>query len=309
MSRRLHNSVLLFLFLFALAGCRAAGPPSSPEPIRARDDLGREIELNRPPERIISLAPNITEILYELGLGDRVVGVTTYCDHPPEAAQKEKIGDTINPNLERIVSLRPDLVLLSTASQLQSFDTQLRARQIPVYAVDDHSVASVTRAYEQIGRLTGDPILAKTKADRFNEQIRTIEQRTRHLKPIRVLLVIQTEPLMVPGERSFVTEMIRMAGGESITTDAVRDYAQFSVETVIERAPEVIVIPGSAPEPRRLPGYEWAQLSQTPAMKHHRVYALHGDLLMRPGPRLVVGLEDLAAVLHPEAFPESVHGR
>ncbi len=303
MSRSFRYTLQIFLPILLFTACSRSSGPSPPSTrIPVKDDLGRIVLLVRGPQRIISLSPSLTEMLYLLGLGDRIVGVTTYCDFPPEARSKEKIGDTVNPNLEKIVGLQADLILVSSASQLEHFDAQLRRMGLPVYAVRADSLESVVGAIERLGELTGSQKVARERAAALREVIRSIQSRTRDLPRVRVFLVIQRQPLMVAGERSFLTDVIRRAGGESITTDAAREYAQYSVEGIIAKAPEVIILPSREERPRRITDLVWPELQTTPAMRDRRVYSLNNDLLLRPGPRLVEGLKDLAMVLHPEAF-------
>lgn len=302
MSRAFRHPTLFLLAILIAAGCGASNPVRlSPGEVRLRDDLGREVPLRTHPQRIISLAPNITEMLFALGLGDRIAGVTSYCDYPPEAKSKEKAGDTINPSLERIVALHPDLVLVSTASQLEYFDARLRERGLPIFALDSHSLDSVIVALERLGELTGAQARAHQLTSSMREQISAVEARTRDLPPVDVFLVIQRHPLMAAGDESFLTDVIRRAGGRSITTDAVREYALYSIEAVIAKSPGVIIVPSAEIAPRRLDEFDWPELASTPAARNHRVYTVNNDLLLRPGPRLVAGLRDLASVLHPEA--------
>lgn len=259
------------------------------------DDLGRRISVSKSPARIISLAPNITETLFALGLGDRVIGVTTYCDFPAEAKTKEKIGDTIKPNLERIIALKPDLVLLSTSSQLEKITHQLDQLAIPVYITNPRTVTQVIASIRKLGEVTGTSNRSEELAASLQQRIHSIESTPQHP---RVLYVLQLSPLITAGKNTFINDLINLAGGTSISGEETTDYPQFSRETVIARAPEVIILPESH-------GSEIVDLeavrnafSTTPAVKNNRIVTINPDLIDRPGPRIVEGLAELEKKIH-----------
>lgn len=292
--------VLIFLSVMA---CREPASLTSPETTRVvMDELGRRVEVSAHPRRIVSLAPSVTEMLFALGLGDRVVGVTTLCDYPPEATAKEKVGDVIAPSLERIVALAPDLVIVSTATQLEMFATRLVEVGIPLYVVKANRLEDVLETLRHLGNVTGERERAEALVGSLQARIERVVERTRHLPRPRVLLVIQRDPLIVAGRGAFLTDLVEKAGGHSITADAEREWTLYSIESVLARAPEVLVLPSREGGSRRLADLPWPALASTPALRNRRVYAINADLLMRPGPRLVEGLEELARVLHPEVF-------
>ncbi len=275
--------------------------PSAPTRI-VTDELGRRVELSVRPRRIISLAPSVTEMLFALGVGDRVVGVTSLCDYPPEATTKEKVGDVMTPSLERIVALAPDLVIISTATQLEMFAKRLIEIGVPVYVVKANRLEDVLATLRHLGDVTGDVRAAEALTRSLQARIERVVERTRTLPRPRVLLVVQRDPLIVAGREAFLTDLVEKAGGRSITADAQREWTLYSLESVLARAPEVIVIPSHETQSRHLPNLQWSALADTPALRNKRVYTINADLLMRPGPRLVEGLEELARLLHPEAF-------
>lgn len=293
----------LVLFFLLVSACR--WPlwlmPSAPTRI-VTDELGRRVELSVRPRRIISLAPSVTEMLFALGVGDRVVGVTSLCDYPPEATMKEKVGDVMTPSLERIVALAPDLVIISTATQLELFAKRLIEIGVPVYVVKANRLEDVLATLRHLGDVTGEVRAAEALTRSLQARIERVVERTRTLPRPRVLLVVQRDPLIVAGREAFLTDLVEKAGGRSITADAQREWTLYSLESVLARAPEVIVIPSHETQSQRLPNLQWSALADTPALRNKRVYTINADLLMRPGPRLVEGLEELARLLHPEAF-------
>ncbi len=290
-------TVLLLLVSF-IAGCHSA-PPVQPAAQREfTDGLNRKVVLAHTPQRIISLAPNITEILFALGLGARVVGVTTYCDFPAEAKTKEKVGDTIQPNLERIIALKPDLVIITTSSQLEKITRQLDELKIPVYVSNPRTVAEVSRSILNIGELTGATERAQAVAADMEQRIQAVRNRVKDLPRPRVFYVLQNAPLITAGHNTFINDLITLAGGESISGAERADYPQFSRETVIARAPEIIIVPESH-------GAELVSLAEvrrdfaaTPAVRAGRIVSINPDLTDRPGPRIVEGLEQLASAIH-----------
>ncbi len=303
-----QRAVLFFLLLPVVLSswaCRSS-PQSASRVAESRivtDEIGRRVAIPRHPHRVISLAPSVTEMLFALGVGERVVGVTSYCDYPPEARTKERVGDVMRPSLERILALRPDLVIVSTATQLELFARRLEQMGIPLYVVDAERVEDVFRSLENLGEI----LEARAEAQRVVRALRARLEKVRakvegRPRP-RVLMVVQRDPLIVPGRGAFMNDLVEKAGGRSITADAEREWAPYSVETVLARAPEVIILPSREPVTRRLTDVQWPELETTPALRNGRVYTLFNDLLMRPGPRLVAGVEELARVLHPEVFP------
>lgn len=259
------------------------------------DELGRSIEVPARAERIVSLAPSITEILFALGAGDRVIGVTSYCDYPPEARLKESVGDTLKPSVERIVALRADLVIISTASQVEAFVQKLEELGIPVYVSDPRSLDGVLESIDRMGQLIGAPLRARQLTGELRNRIASVESLVKGTSPTSVLVILGTEPLITAGAASFINDLVTRAGGRSVSADVSGDYPQYSLETAVAKQPQVILLQaGGSVLPERL--------KETPAAIAGRVYRLDDDLLLRPGPRVVDGLEQMAARLHPGIF-------
>jgi iron complex transport system substrate-binding protein len=289
--------------LLLFAGCKRAGVPAQKygeaERRNFTDGLGRAVSISTNPQRIISLAPNVTEILFALGLESRVAGVTSYCDFPEAAKAKEKIGDTLQPNLEKIISLKPDLVAVSTSSQLENLTQRLDQLAIPVYITNPRSVRDVAASIRSLGEVTGTVDRARVLAAEMESRIDAVERRVRDLPRPGVLYVLQTAPLITAGRDTFINDLINIAGGKSISGEETAEYPQFSRETVVARAPEVIVAPSihgaelvKEPDLRR-------DFATTPAIRSNRIVWVSPDLVDRPGPRIVEGLEQLAKGLHP----------
>lgn len=252
-------------------------------------------------ERFISLAPNLTEIVYAIDAGDRLVGNTTYCDYPEQAKSVQKVGDTLQPNIERILALRPQLILISTASQLEAFTRQLSEHNIPAYVTDPHDLEGVFRSIENLGQLMDRQAQANQLVSTLRGRTSAVEAVVRDRKPIRVFYQLSAEPLYTAGRDAFVTDLIRRAGGLSVTADVPEAWPRYSEESAVAARPDAIILPsgGSMGDANSdvAPG-----LKRSPAVLGSRVFKINGDFLIRPGPRAVDGLEQLARALHPEAF-------
>ena len=257
------------------------------------DELGRSLKVKPNPQRIVSLAPSVTETLFALGLDSRIVGVTSFCDYPPEAKTKESVGDTQKPSLEKIVALKPDLVIISTASQLEQSVRRLEQLRIPVYISNPRDLEGMIVSIDRIGEIAGVPDRAAEVTRQLRSRIEAVRTRIAGRAQPRVFLILGCEPLITAGAPSFITDLIARAGGRSISADEAGDYPQFSLETAVAREPEVIFLQAGN---EALP----ARLSQTPAAREGRVYKLDDALLLRPGPRIVDGLEEMAARLYPK---------
>ena len=296
---------LALMAILLFAGCGRTGAPAGEAGDRRSftDGLGRAGSITPDPRRIISLAPNVTEILFALGLESRVVGVTSYCDFPEAAKTKDKVGDTLRPNLEKIISLKPDLVVVSTSSQLENLTRRLDQLAIPVYVTNPRVVREVAASIRSLGEVTGTSERARGLASEMENRIDAVERRVGGSARPRVLYVLQTGPLITAGRNTFINDLINIAGGKSISGDETADYPQFSRETVVARAPEVIVAPSSH-------GAEFVKESDlrrdfatTPAIRSNRIVRVIPDLVDRPGPRIVEGLEQLSKGLHPTGAP------
>jgi len=279
----------------------AVSPPAGA--FSARDMLGRGVELAAPPARIVSLVPSVTEALYALGAEARLVGVTDFCDYPPAARGKPSVGGMINPNLEAIVALQPDLVIATTEGNREETFAQLKRLGIPTYLVAAHRVRDVTDLIARLGALTGSQHAAGPLLARFERRIAAVAQAVAPLPRPRVLYVLWPEPLIVPGREALVTELIRLAGGESVTAGEADAYPRYSLESAVAKAPEVILLANHGANTGPIDEPKWRRLTSLPAVRAGRLHRVEGNLVHRYGPRVVDGLEQLARAIHPEAFP------
>ena len=270
--------------------------------VTIRDLLGRDVTLAAPPTRIVSLVPSATEILFALGVDDRLVGVTRFCDYPDAARRKPGVGDMLAPNLETIAALKPDLVIATDEGNREETFAHLKRLRIPIFLVHAQRVADAAAVIDRLGELTGRQEAARTLVQTMEARIAALRRAVAPYRRPRVLYAVWPEPLIVPGRRAIVTELIDLAGGDSITATDGDDYPRFSLEAAVARNPEVIVIAthGAGTPPGAKEKFE--RFASLAAVRNGRVYAVNGDLMHRYTPRLVDGLELLARAFHPEAF-------
>lgn len=267
-----------------------------------RDMLGRDVTLAAPPRRIVSLVPSVTEILYALNAESALVGVTDFCDFPPQARRRPKVGGMVAPSLEAIVALRPDLVIATTEGTREDTFTQLTRVGVPVYLVAAHHVADAMSLMRRLGELTGRETAAGPVVARLEQRIEAVKTAVAPFGRPRVLYVLWPEPLIVPGREALVTELIELAGGRSLTADDADAWPRYSLEAAVAKSPEVILLADHGAGTGAVSIEKWQRLASLPAVKFGRLMSVSGDLMHRYGPRLVDGLEQLARAIHPEAF-------
>jgi len=268
------------------------------------DETGRSIRIPQSIHRVVSLAPSITETLYALGLQDELVGDTDYCDYPPDAQHKPKVGGAINPSIEAIAALHPDLVLVTKA--LNRLDTvrALADLNIPSYATDPHTVAEILSSTQHLAELLGVPESGAAIVKDLQARLAGTQQRLASFPQRRVLFVVWPQPLISIGKKTFIADALFYAGATSII-DSSQDWPQVSLEEVVRQQPEFLVFaeshaseaPPGIDSLANLPG--WRVLD---AVKN-RHYALVSDAVNRPALRIVSAIESLAKQLHPEAYP------
>ena len=289
--------VCLTLFSACTPG-KTANPGATRE---ITDDAGRRVRIPATVDRVVSLAPNLTEIVFAVGAGNRLVGRTSYCDFPAEAKAVAEVGDTLHPSLERIIALKPQVVLVSTSSQLEVFTQQLQGQNIAVFVTDPHDLEGVFRSIGQIGEIAGVKDQANLLVQKLRERTNAVEQAVKQKPPVRVFYQVSGEPLYTAGHDAFVTDLMRRAGAASVTADVPSAWPKYSNESALAARPDAIILPsgGSMGEANSKVA---EALRQSPAVLHGRVYRINDDHLARPGPRSVTGLEEMARALHPDAF-------
>ncbi len=265
------------------------------------DEAGRKVTVPDEPRRIVSLAPSITEILFALGLEDRVVGVTEFSNYPPEAAAKPRVGSYVRLNAERILDLTPDLAVGTVDGNRLDLVRLLEDAGVAVYAVNPRSAGDVIRTVAGLGAVCGAGEQGRALARELRSRLERVKERTRASRNPRVFLQINVQPIMSVNQNTLHHDVIRLAGGENITADHAVPYPRLSLEEVLTQEPDVILISsmerGGAFEEARQAWYQWGTI---PAVRNGRVHLIDSDLIDRPSPRVIQGIEAVARLLHPE---------
>lgn len=259
------------------------------------------------PRRIISLAPSVTETVFALGFGNRLVGVTTYCDFPAEAQKLPKIGGFMNPSLEVIVAQRPDLVLGASSATDPVKAREMERLGLNVTLISLASVSDILSSIKSIARLLGNPAAGENLVRNITRHFEKVKKRVAAAPRRSTLLAVGLRPLVAVGGKNFIDELITLAGGENIAGNAAQPWLNLPDEYVVARAPQVIIEAGLGSD-RRESAKHWADLKSIPAVKEQRVYTYPSDKILRPGPRIGEGLEEIARLVHPECFAETRPG-
>ena len=266
-----------------------------------RDALGRAVIVNGTPRRIVSLAPSVTEILYYLGLGDRVVGVTTFSNYPPQAALKPKVGSYAHLNVERILELSPDLVIGTKDGNDPNVVGLIEQAGIQVYIVNPRHVEDVSQTLRSISAVCGISKRGAKLAKLLSRRVKRVREMVAGLPKPVVFLQINLKPIISVGRDAIHNDVIRLAGGINMMQDAPNTYPTVSLEEVLARKPDVIIIScmergGRFEKAKKA----WMQWDSIPAVRNHKVYLVDSDILDRPAPRIIEGVETVAELLHPE---------
>lgn len=292
--------IMACLLLGLLAGCKPQFQPGT-----FTDDTGRQVNIEEIPEKIVSFGPSITEILFALGLGDKVVGVTDFCDYPEEALDKPKVGNAWSPSIESVVELEPDLVL--TVASVQ-FTSELEALGFTYVILDPEDFDGIMDNIRLTGEVTGKKAEAEQLAEDMEKTIADVAERVKGADKLKVFMIVDaTDPNMpwTAGSLSFIHDIITIAGGENIAAWVADDYVQLNIEEIVDAEPDIIVVQtmmGGIPTITAEELQEHIIWQQLDAVKEGRIYFIDGDLISRPGPRIVQGLEAIARIIHPELF-------
>jgi iron complex transport system substrate-binding protein len=327
MSKKIFKSISILLILLMvigiISGCGAskndqtkpqensAAPQDNTRqqkgtgyPLTIKDQMNREVTLEKEAERIISLAPSNTEILFSLGLGGKVVGVTNYCDYPEEAKSKGKIGGFADPNMEKIISLKPDLVLATDMHQKPV--EQLEKLNIPVVVLAPKNIPDMLNSIEIIGKATGKIAESQKLVETLTERIKAIENKVAGIpqdKRPKVYYEVWPEPFTTAGPGTFVNDIIEKAGGQNIAGDAQKAYPEYSQEMIISKDPDIIIFShhGTSKQTAEdiLKRSGWENIK---AIKDKKVFYVDENIVQRATPRLIDGLEQFARIIHPELF-------
>lgn len=267
------------------------------------DEVGRNVRVPNSPKRIIPLAPSITETLFALGLQEEIVGVTNFCDYPEAALKKPKIGGFVNPSVEKIISLRPDLIIAIRDGNREETVQRLNDLGFSVYWVNPKGFDGVMETIKNIGEIAG-------KRDESTKIVKEMMRKKEHflsltksLSKPKVFFQMGFDPIITAGRETLADDLIRLAGGRSISDNESKNYPLYSIETVIFSAPEIIIISSMESKKDCLNLVKWWQnWKSIPAVKRDAIYVVDSNLVDRPTPRIVEGLEAIVRMIHPEAL-------
>jgi iron complex transport system substrate-binding protein len=306
--KRTYLALLLIIIMIIAATAACTGTQSGQGTITIIDDAGRHVHLDSVPTRIVSHVPSITETIFALGLGDKLVADDDYSDYPEAAKTKPKIGGYFTPNIEEIVAMKPDLVL--TDNKVPDLIPKLDSLGIPVAVIDPKDINGVLTDVDLLGNITGSQKAAEELTSEMRMRIDAVMMKVVPLsyRPSVFYVYDATDPTKpwTAGPGSFVDSLINMAGGHNVAASASGPWIQFNMEELVNANPDIILVDSShgtaaiSPDQlEKLPG--WQDLK---AVKENQVYTIDGDLVNRSGPRIVQGLEEIAKILHPELFKD-----
>lgn len=274
----------------------------SPFPVTITDVYGSQLTIDKEPQRIVALAPSIVEVLYELGLQDRIVGVTEYCDYPAEAKSKPKVGDFNGINIEKIIEAKPDLVLAGAGMSKEDFK-KLTDMKINVIVTEARTVAQIPETFMMMGKALGCEDKAGALAGEVNKKVDEIKNKVKDARRPKVYYVMSfgKDGNWTAGKGTFISDLIAIAGGENVSDD-VESWKDYSLEKIVEKSPEIMLLSGmvAAVNKDTLNGEKGYM--DTPAVKYGNVIILDDNLVLRPGPRIMEGMELVAKAIHPEIF-------
>jgi len=271
--------------------------------LRLKDEVGREVVFPFPPKRIVSLAPNITEILFCLGLDEEVVGVSIHCNYPEKVKSRVRVGSYISIDFERVISLKPDLILATGAGNPKEVVERFNTLGFPTYVIFPKRFDGVLQSIRHIGQVVGKEKDALRVIESMNQRRERIVHLTGGLSRPKVFLQVGDSPIVTVGRGSFGDDLIRLAGGENVAGREREMYPRLGREDILKRSPEVILISSMNPngDYERI-FREWERWKMIPAVKQGRIHLINSDLIDRPSPRIIDGLEEMARLLHPETF-------
>lgn len=290
----MKKSFLLIIAMFFFISCnqKESQPLYSGENLTVTDGIGRTVTLSKIPDRVISFAPNITEMIYALGADDKLVGVTAWCNYPPQAKEKEVVGDAVTANLERILSLKPDLAVM-VGTRNTPILAKLEALKIPVLVLNPVSLDDISKDIKLLSVVFNKQHTADSLLNVIGAALKEIKSSLVLISPDKrpkVYAEISSQPLMTAGNNGLVGQLIDQAGGGNVMSDIDQDYAVINPEIVIQRRPDIILILHPQTDKKQLS--ERLGWKKIPAVENKKVFDdLDLDIVLRAGPRFIMGLK------------------
>jgi len=297
----MSKAIAIFMIACVLSGCGGSDKKATRRSAEVfTDAMQRQVTVPRPLKRVVSMAPNVTEMLFAIGLDDEIIGVTDFCDYPDAAREKPKIGGYYNPSIEMILSLAPDLIIATPDGYSKERIERLDQSGISVFLVNPQKIDEVLETMLTLGRITGKDDVARRVVEDLRARVEAVREKVSSIpveKRPKVFYEIGHDPLITAGPGNFVDSLISAAGGINIAGDAPTDWPRYSIEAVIMKAPDVIIT-----APHVASGEDtttdadtsvWQKYKTIPAARNGRIYPVNPNILLRSGPRIVDGLEEL----------------
>lgn len=309
---KLAASLLIVVLIPACGQSSGSSPQETTEatqassgyPVTVEDSVGREVEIDERPQNIASMAPSVTETLFEVGAGERVSGVTTADDYPPEVEEIETIGDYRQPNQEKLIALDTDLLFMSFDSSTRSEAEELEETTgAEVVVVNPKTVGEAIDSVGLVGKAAGNPETAASVEQDLREELESIREKVSGEPRLTVFYEVYSDPLQTAGPGSFIHDAIRLAGGENVAAETGESYPSYSEEQLIEEDPEHYLY-GSLSGSSASDIGDREAYSSLEAVEEGNVTEINDDLISRPGPRIVDGVRQIAEALHPEQFEQ-----
>ncbi len=291
--------IVFILILFIVFSCSEKKQKINQQDLIV-DDFGNSFQFDEPPKRIITLAPNLTEFIYDLGLGNRLVGNTLFCDYPEEAKQVEKVGDLLTFNFEKILMLKPDLIFITVEGNTKETYDKFRELGLKVFVSNPRGFRGIKKTYLDFGRIFGNQNKAQTRIEEWNLTISEIRETADKLDKPTMYCAIELKPVMVAGKNTFINEIIEICGGKNLAENLPYNYPVLSREEILKNDPDYLLFTAHIDDKVEniIDTYpEWRSLS---AVKNNRVLLIDRNLFGRPGPRFAEAVETLFKLLHPQ---------
>ncbi|MCX7797065.1 MAG: cobalamin-binding protein [Melioribacter sp.] len=288
---------LLLIFLLILVSCKKEEQHAYHKLV-VTDDIGNSIFFDKPPQRIITLAPSLTEAVYDLGLEKKLVGNTLYCDYPEDAKKIEKVGDLLNVNYEKMIALRPDIIFITVEGNTKETYNKLKELGLKVFVSNPRNIEGIKKTYLDIAKIFDKKEFAELRISKWDSLINKIKKRSSFLEKKTAMYIVELKPIILAGKNTFINEYLKICGLLNIVEDSPLSYPVFSREEILKRNPDYIIIPDgkNSSIEKLLELYpEWEKLK---AIKNKNIIVVNRDNFSRPGPRYSEAIKELFTLLH-----------
>jgi iron complex transport system substrate-binding protein len=287
----------LIIAVLILVSCADTKKPDQ-QALAIKDDLGNVITFDKAPGRVITLAPNLTEMIFDLGLDKYLIGNTLYCNYPDAARKVEKIGDMLTFDFEKILTLKPDLILITVEGNTKQTYDKFRELGLKIFATNPRNFEGIKKSYEDLGKIFNITPAADKKIKMWDSVVAKVQSGSKDLQQAAAMFVVELKPVMIAGKNTFINQYMQICGLKNIAEDSPANYPVFSREDILKRNPDYIIYPTGGDDniSKISNAYpEWARLK---AVKNNNVIFVNRDLYMRPGPRFADAVNDLFIRLH-----------